>query len=194
MTEDRRIFVEARHCRLLGDGAHLVGHSDGGLVALRAAALRPAAVRSLCLFEPATQALVRGDADIEAGIADHEHRRRSINDPRDFLVDFMSALEAGGVVVPDPLPAEMHQHAQLLLRERVPYEAEIPVETLASLSCPKLVVSGDHDRSQENVCDVTAHAIGAERSHLTGAGHLIPESAWMQRAPRAVLATSSLTN
>jgi pimeloyl-ACP methyl ester carboxylesterase len=38
---------------LLGDGAHLVGHSFGGLVALFAAGLRPEAVRSLLLIEPA---------------------------------------------------------------------------------------------------------------------------------------------
>ncbi len=38
---------------LLGDSAHLVGHSFGGLVAVAAAAERPAAVLSLTLIEPA---------------------------------------------------------------------------------------------------------------------------------------------
>ena len=38
---------------LLGDGAHLVGHSYGGLVAVAAAARRPAEVTSLVLIEPA---------------------------------------------------------------------------------------------------------------------------------------------
>lgn len=38
---------------MLGDGAHLVGHSYGGLVALAALARRPEAVRSLILIEPA---------------------------------------------------------------------------------------------------------------------------------------------
>lgn len=161
---------------LLDDGAHLVGHSFGGLVAVLAAALRPSAVRSLCLLEPATQALLRGDPEIEAGIADHERRRRLLSDPRDFLVDFMGALGAADAAVPNPLSEEMHQHARLLLRERVPYEAEIPVAAIASMSCPKLVMSGDHDPSQENVCDVTARAIGAERAHLSGAGHLIPRA------------------
>ena len=36
---------------LLGDGAHLVGHSYGGAIALCAAGLRPKAVRSLTLIE-----------------------------------------------------------------------------------------------------------------------------------------------
>jgi pimeloyl-ACP methyl ester carboxylesterase len=42
---------------LLGDGAHLVGHSFGGCVALAAAALRPTAVKSLTLIEPAMQSV-----------------------------------------------------------------------------------------------------------------------------------------
>ena len=42
---------------LLGDGAHLVGHSFGGCVALAAAAKRPEAVRSLTIIEPAMAAL-----------------------------------------------------------------------------------------------------------------------------------------
>jgi pimeloyl-ACP methyl ester carboxylesterase len=46
---------------LLGDGAHLVGHSYGGLVALAAAARRPAAVLSLTLIEAAMQALTMDD-------------------------------------------------------------------------------------------------------------------------------------
>jgi pimeloyl-ACP methyl ester carboxylesterase len=38
---------------LLGDGAHLVGHSYGGVIALLIAARRPEAVLSLAVSEPA---------------------------------------------------------------------------------------------------------------------------------------------
>jgi pimeloyl-ACP methyl ester carboxylesterase len=49
---------------LLGDGAHLVGHSYGALVTMLVAAARPDAVRSLTLVEqPATRAAA-GDADV----------------------------------------------------------------------------------------------------------------------------------
>ncbi|MFF7947195.1 hypothetical protein [Streptomyces griseorubiginosus] len=37
---------------LLGTGAHLVGHGNGGVVALLAAARRPDLVRSLALVQP----------------------------------------------------------------------------------------------------------------------------------------------
>lgn len=42
---------------LLGEGAHLVGHSFGACVALAAAAKRPEAVRSLTIIEPAMAAM-----------------------------------------------------------------------------------------------------------------------------------------
>ena len=45
---------------LMGDGAHLVGHSFGACVALAAASLRPTAVKSLTLIEPGMQALAIG--------------------------------------------------------------------------------------------------------------------------------------
>lgn len=46
---------------LLGDGAHLLGHSFGGLIALAAAARRPEAVKSLTLIEPAVLQIAMGD-------------------------------------------------------------------------------------------------------------------------------------
>lgn len=46
---------------LLGDGAHLVGHSYGGVGALLAAAQRPNAVHSLTLIEPGAFSIARGD-------------------------------------------------------------------------------------------------------------------------------------
>jgi pimeloyl-ACP methyl ester carboxylesterase len=46
---------------LLEPGAHLVGHSFGGCVALDAASRRPEAVQSLTLIEPALQRVAMGD-------------------------------------------------------------------------------------------------------------------------------------
>jgi pimeloyl-ACP methyl ester carboxylesterase len=57
---------------IMGDGAHLVGHSYGGLGVLFAAARRPEATRSLALLEPAAFALGQHDPAAESllGAAD----------------------------------------------------------------------------------------------------------------------------
>ena len=51
---------------MLGDGAHLVGHSWGGAEALLAAARRPEAVRSLTLIEPSLFPIVMTDPALRA--------------------------------------------------------------------------------------------------------------------------------
>lgn len=48
-----------------GEGAHLVGHSFGGCVALAAAVKRPAAIRSLTLIEPGMQMLATSDSTVK---------------------------------------------------------------------------------------------------------------------------------
>src|SRR4029450_5891838 len=52
-------------CALLGDGAHLVGHSYGGLLCLLAAARQPDAIESLTVIEPPAFAVARGSRPVE---------------------------------------------------------------------------------------------------------------------------------
>ena len=54
---------------LLGDGAHLVGHSYGAVIALLAAALRPDAVRSLVVSEPGTLNVAADDPAVAPVLA-----------------------------------------------------------------------------------------------------------------------------
>lgn len=58
---------------------HLVGHSYGGLVALRVAMNHPERVRSLALFEPVAFAVLHAPDDAEA-LADLERARRAERD------------------------------------------------------------------------------------------------------------------
>src|SRR5918992_3330049 len=55
---------------LMGDGAHLVGHSYGGLGVLFAAARRPDATRSVALLEAGAFALGQHDAAARGLVAD----------------------------------------------------------------------------------------------------------------------------
>src|SRR5204862_6545238 len=53
---------------LLGEGAHLVGHSYGAVIALYAAALRPDRVRSLTVSEPGCLRLASGNPLVDEHI------------------------------------------------------------------------------------------------------------------------------
>jgi pimeloyl-ACP methyl ester carboxylesterase len=128
---------------LLEDGEHLVGHSYGGLVSLLAAARRPAAVRSLTVIEPPAFSVARGEPEVDAYIARFEDYIR--NSPREPVSMLRGFFELTGVPAEplDPLPQELQRGVDLLLRgERLPAEAEIPLDVLARAPFPKLVVSG----------------------------------------------------
>jgi pimeloyl-ACP methyl ester carboxylesterase len=158
---------------LLEDGAHLVGHSYGGIIAMYAAALAPEAVRSLALIETPASALVRGDPDVEALIEDYEERARTIREPEAFARGFFESIGVDVSVLPSPFPPPMARMAWLLMTHRVPWEADLPVGELKSASFPKLVISGGHAPSMERTSDVLADRLGAHREIISGRGHLV---------------------
>jgi pimeloyl-ACP methyl ester carboxylesterase len=160
---------------LLGDGAHLVGHSYGAVIALCAAALRPHAVRSLTVSEPGALRLAAGDPQVDATIANGEelYRRRGELDPRDFVLLFRSGVGSTRET-PDELPDWLARGAAHVMAERPPWEAEPPLAALAAARFPKLVISGGHSPVLETVCDALAQRIDAERASVPGRGHSIP--------------------
>jgi pimeloyl-ACP methyl ester carboxylesterase len=158
---------------LLADGAHLVGHSYGGVISLLAAARRPEAVWSLTVVEPPAFGVARGNADVD-DFVDHgqEHWRSGPRDPEAFLRGFLR-LVGSALDPPSPLPPRLQRGAEMLLVERGPWEAEIPLDELAGASFPKLVVSGAHDPAFDAVCDVLEQRLWAERAVIAGAGHSV---------------------
>jgi pimeloyl-ACP methyl ester carboxylesterase len=160
---------------LVGDGAHLVGHSYGAVIALLAAALRPEAVWSLVVSEPGSLGVAAGNP-----IVDEMRERGELlyRNPDGITAgDFLRMFRAGvgsPHETPDELPEALARGAELLKRERPPWEAEIPLTQLAAAGFPKLVVSGCHSPGFDAVCDTLAEAIGAERAEIAGRGHGIP--------------------
>jgi pimeloyl-ACP methyl ester carboxylesterase len=156
---------------LLGEGAHLVGHSYGGVVALLIAAAHPERVRSLAVSEPPAFALARGNPavdDLLGRIEDHfEHGPR---EPRAFAEGFL-ALVGSKTRLPERLSPTLEQGIRATMVERLPSEAEIPLDELAAAPFRKLVVSGAHHPAFDAVCDVLESRLGAERAVLPGAGH-----------------------
>jgi pimeloyl-ACP methyl ester carboxylesterase len=160
---------------LLGDGAHLVGHSYGAVIALLAAAERPDAVFSLTVSEPGSLRVAAGAPEVDAVIAqgDELYRHRGEIAPREFVSLFRSGLHSAHET-PDVLPDWLERGARHVMEERPPWEAEIPLDRLAGAPFPKLVISGNHSPAFELTCDVLAERVGARREVVAGRGHTIP--------------------
>ncbi|HMD57146.1 MAG TPA: alpha/beta fold hydrolase [Solirubrobacteraceae bacterium] len=160
---------------LLQDGAHLVGHSYGAVIALHAAALAPDAVRSLTISEPGCLALAAHDPLVAQQLANgrllYEHSREMTS------MEFLRAYR-GGVgsthATPESLDGELLRGVELTMRERPPWESEPPLASLARYAFPKLVISGGHSHVFETVCDVVAERLGAGRAVIAGRAHSIP--------------------
>jgi pimeloyl-ACP methyl ester carboxylesterase len=160
---------------LLGDGAHLVGHSYGAVIALCAAALRPRAVRSLTVSEPGCLRVAAGDTHVDAQIANGEllYQQADTLTPAEFLEAFRGG--AGSIrQTPPQLTGQLLNGARMLMSERPPWEAEPPLQELAASPFPKLVVSGGHSPVFEAVCATLALRLHARRATVTGFGHSIP--------------------
>src|SRR5688572_13456873 len=78
--------------QLMGEGAHLVGHSYGGLGVMFAAARRPEATLSLTLLEPAAFALGRDDPAGQA-LVDEVRRRWDQDLPdEEWVIRFLEVV------------------------------------------------------------------------------------------------------
>ncbi len=160
---------------LLGDGAHLVGHSYGAVIALLAAALRPDAVWSLTVSEPGLLRLAAGEPDADAMLEQGKrmYREGPAMGPAAFLRAFRAGVHSAHET-PEVLPDWLEHGATLAAHERPPWEAAPPLEELARAPFRKLVISGGHSAVFEAVCDRLAARLGAERRILTGRQHTIP--------------------
>jgi pimeloyl-ACP methyl ester carboxylesterase len=161
---------------VLENGAHLVGHSYGGVVSMLAAARKPEAVRSLTVIEPPALGLVRGHPTVENFIAGVDDAMREARDPGDYRTRF---LENFGFRARDENLADRElEAARSSWSERSPAEAEIPFDELAGIRT--LVVRGDWATGPRSaaerggvvfhaVCDVLVEQLGAESATFPSA-------------------------
>jgi len=162
---------------LLGDGAHLVGHSYGAVIALLAAAERPEAVHSLTVSEPGSLRVAEGVPVVDEMIANGQllFEKASSIPSEDFLRLFRGGA-GSAYETPEQLPEELMHGVELLKRERPSWEAEIPLERLAGAGFPIQVMSGGHSDAFEAVCDALADGLSAERVVIPGRGHTVPST------------------
>lgn len=158
--------------QVFGDGAHVVAHSYGAVVATLAAAARPHAVRSLTIIESGGSDIARG----KPGVDDYERRMGALvaampADPEQALRAIFSILDPS-ITLPSPLPPPLAQWAARLPALRWPWEAVTPVDALLAGRFPVLVVSGGQRAMYEEISDALAAALGAER-RIVPAGHAV---------------------
>jgi pimeloyl-ACP methyl ester carboxylesterase len=177
---------------LAAGGAHLVGHSYGGVISLLAAGLRPDAVRSLTVIEPPAFGIARDHPAVAALVAGLAPlwAEGGPRDPAVFLSEFSSRV-IGRRVSPDRrLTPELEQGVRTLMVERPPWEADLPLDALRAAPFRKLVVSGGHSAAFDAVCNVLEERLGAERAVLPGAAHNAQRASGFNERLAAFLVTA----
>lgn len=155
-------------------GAHLAGHSYGGLVALLAAASLPANVRSLTVIEPPAVGIAPDDPAVRSFVARLQALFASgASSPEALLAGF---LEIVGIPPPQPGPLSpsLARGVRLLTTSRPPWEASLPIDALRGAAIPFLAVSGGHEPAFEVISDGLAAALDGERAVIEGGGHAVP--------------------
>lgn len=158
---------------LMGDGAHLVGHSYGGLGALFAAARSPQTTLSLALLEPATFALGQHDPAARAFVDELRALWDQDLPDDDWVIRFLKAVGSDPDTLPPELLGATVPLVPVLRRGRPMWYSDLPLPEVAAGPFPKLVVSGAHSAGLDAICDDLAARIGASRAVVAGAGHEI---------------------
>ncbi|MFE0413877.1 alpha/beta fold hydrolase [Streptomyces tendae] len=158
MAGDTAAFVET----VVGGPAHLVGWSDGGVVALLVAVARPDLVRRVVViganFRPATECFAA------PGMLD------AMTPESPDLAFFRELYEA---VSPDGADHWPVVAAKVLDMWRT--QPTLTTEELARIQAPTLVMSGDDDlMTLEHTADLYRAVPGARLAVVPGASHLVP--------------------
>jgi pimeloyl-ACP methyl ester carboxylesterase len=162
---------------LLGDGVHLVGHSFGACVALAAAAMKPASVRSLTMIEPAMPKLAMNNPRVmKFGLslmmatvfsASTESRTHKFS----RIVGIPPELRGIGGA------AEAKKVGEALKVLKLPSKAQLTgwLEVVKKAQIPLLVVSGGWNPAFEALSDTVAK-IGGGRRLVIRSTHHFPQS------------------
>ncbi|MFK0290341.1 alpha/beta fold hydrolase [Streptomyces sp. NPDC090442] len=153
--------------RLLGEGAHLVGHSYGAAAAMLAAAARPEAVHSLTLIEPSPLRTAAAHPVVRAAL---ERLREAFanagalgeTSPEDYL---RQSTEAYGMRLPEITP-RMLRAVGTAMRERPVRDAQIPLAPLIRAPWPKTVINGTWETADPGYRAFVGEALAACGEYL----------------------------
>jgi pimeloyl-ACP methyl ester carboxylesterase len=162
---------------LLTGGAHLVGHSYGGLVALYMAAHQPQSVRSLTLIEPPAYWLAQGDPVVDdMSRANRELFENPPPNPVEFVRSFF-ALVGIDLQIPESAPAEPFRPiAEGIANIRGPQDAKLEASELASGGYPIQVLTSGRIPGFEGIAAALVAKTGATHLVVRGTDHAVQTS------------------
>lgn len=161
---------------MLAPSSHLVGHSYGALVAVAAAGLSPAAVRSLTMIEAPLVAAAPDDPDVKAFVVEQLRVDGSDLDPLPRLMQF-------GILVGIPrdlLPPPRIEHLQAMgeglatMRSPVDWDSGPALAAIASARIPTLAVTGAGAAFFGAIAKAVAAQTNGEH-RVINAGHHFPQ-------------------
>jgi pimeloyl-ACP methyl ester carboxylesterase len=169
--------------RSLGEPAHLVGHSYGGLLALALAREHAGLVRSLALVEPVAFGVLRGTRfDPERLAADQVPERGPILPTGKieawltWFVDYWNGSGAFAGLSPRMREAFIATAPVVYGEVTTLLHDETPAADWGTLTMPTLLVRGERSPIEaREICAVLAKALpNATLADVPGAGHLSP--------------------
>jgi pimeloyl-ACP methyl ester carboxylesterase len=161
---------------LLGEGAHLVGHSFGGCVALAAAARRPGAVRSLTLIEPAMQRLATSNWHVKLFVLRIIRTLVFSTSPSARAIRFARMMHIPEEIRGGSHPEELNQMGKAISRLKLPSKETLQRElgVIKREGIPLLVVTGGWSPAIDATGEVAA-TLGAGRSRVIRSEHHFPQ-------------------
>ena len=183
--DDEVRHVEGRIKALAGGRRyHLVGHSYGGLVAMRLAQRDPTRVASLAIYEPAAFRLLSDDdpahADLRA-VAERVQRHVGAGRNLDAAQAFVDYWNGGGYFASLPAPTR-HAIARRAAKVVLDFQAAMrwpahPSE-LRAIAAPTLLLVGNEGHAlTQRIAGRIVSALGDCRLRACDAGHLGPIAA-----------------
>jgi pimeloyl-ACP methyl ester carboxylesterase len=169
----------------MAGGAHVVGHSYGGAVAVKLASMRPQLVRSVVAYEPVLFRLLADDAahpnyaiDVMRAVAAMRERLAGGRSARaaQLFVDFWSGAGAWHALSAASRQAMESRMPSIMRHFHALFAEPFPREQLARLPVPMLFLSGSRTvPAAHRIADHLRRALPLARHvELPGLGHMGP--------------------
>ena len=164
---------------------HLVGHSYGGFVALTLARERPAAVRSLSVYDPTAFGVLHAAQD-QAGLADLEHAAAQplfLDDARgggepwfELFVDYWNGPGAWRALAEPARASFLRVGRKVYLEARSLLADRTPAEVYGTIAAPTLLLGGERSpvAARRILAHLAAAVPGSRARAIAGAGHMGP--------------------